>query len=266
MVVCRLRKNSEFHLNDTPINQRNQLAATDTATALSGAGQLGLVELVNIGDCCSKEDNSSFLSHSVEQIDSGSESDQPTKEFSQHYSTGHFKDCDGEEDWFADIMKDDIIKLDDSSLNARPISMVHSMPDSSEISNHEAQAAMSSVVPFQGTANRRLRLVREIVVQCQVEGSKPYKATKKNKVGVGTTSSARWLRNMFSVRRMRQHKLERRQYKLSPYNLCISSTLILLKHEATFTAPSARFSNKTILRMSCNVKYDSNFHCVRKMR
>ncbi|KAJ8559672.1 hypothetical protein K7X08_003730 [Anisodus acutangulus] len=205
MVVCRLRKNSEFHLNDTPINQRNQLAATDTATALSGAGQLGRVELVNIGDCCSKEDNSSFLSHSVEQIDSGSESDQPTKEFSQHDSTGHFKDCDGEEDWFADIMKDDIIKLDDSSLNARPISMVHSRPDSSEISNHETQAAMSSVVPFQGTANRRLRLVREIVVQCQVEGSKPYEATKKNKVGVGTTSSARWLRNMFSVRRMRQY-------------------------------------------------------------
>ncbi|CAN4099013.1 unnamed protein product [Withania somnifera] len=206
MVVCRLRKNSEFHLNDTPRNQRNQLVATDSATALSGAGQLDSLELVNVGDCCSKEGSSSFHSHSVEQIDSGSESDKPTKEFSQHDSSGHFKDCDGEEDWFADIMKDDIIELDDSSLTARPISMIPSRPESSEISNHEAQAAMSTLVPFQGTANRRLRLVREIVAQCQVKGgSKPYKSIKKNQVRVGTTGSSRWLRNMFSVKWMRQY-------------------------------------------------------------
>ncbi|XP_060173302.1 NAC domain-containing protein 89-like isoform X1 [Lycium barbarum] len=205
MVVCRLRKNSELHLNDTPGNQRNQPAATDTATALSGAGQVDSLELVNVGDCCSKEGSSSFHSHSVEQIDSGSESDQPIKEFSEHDSSGQFKDCDGEEDWFADIMKDDIITLDDSSLDARPISMVHSRPESSEISPHEAQAASSSVFPFQGTANRRLRLVREIVAGCRVEGSKTYEATKtkRNKVGVGTTSSARWLRNIFSVKRMK---------------------------------------------------------------
>ncbi|KAH0659583.1 hypothetical protein KY289_028331 [Solanum tuberosum] len=205
MVVCRLRKNSEFHLNDTPRNQRNQLVATESATALSGAGQLGSLELVNVGECCSKEGSSSFHSHSVEQIDSGSESDKQTKEFSQHDSSGHFKDCDVEEDWFADIMKDDIIKLDDSSLNPRPISMIPDRPESSEISNHEAQAAMSSVVPFQGTANRRLRLVREIVMKCRVKGSKPYKAMKKNKVGVSATSSARWLRNMLSVKWMRQY-------------------------------------------------------------
>ncbi|MCD7466544.1 hypothetical protein HAX54_003355 [Datura stramonium] len=80
-------------------------------------------------------------------------------------------DFDGEEDWFADIMKDDIIKLDDSSLNATPISLIPVRPESSEISNHEAQAAMSAVVPFQGTANRRLRLVRAIVAQCRFVGS-----------------------------------------------------------------------------------------------
>ncbi|XP_004241333.1 NAC domain-containing protein 40-like [Solanum lycopersicum] len=205
MVVCRLRKNSEFHLNDTPRNQRNQLVAIESATALSGAGQLGSLELVNVGECCSKEGSSSFHSHSVEQIDSGSESDKPTKEFSHHDSSGHFKDFDVEDDWFADIMKDDIIKLDDSSLNPRPVSMIPDRPESSEISNHEAQAAMSSVVPFQGTANRRLRLVREIVMKCGVKESKPYKAIKKNKVGVGTTSSVRWLRNMFSVKWMRQY-------------------------------------------------------------
>lgn len=115
------------------------------------------------------------------------------------------QDFDGEEDWFADIMKDDIIELDDSSLNARPISMIPVRPESSEISNHEAQAAMSSVVPFQGTANRRLRLVRQVVTQCRVKGSKPYKAIKMNKIGGGTTSSARWLSNMFSVKWMRQY-------------------------------------------------------------
>nr|ANQ38584.1 endoplasmic reticulum transcription factor [Nicotiana benthamiana] len=205
MVVCRLRKNSEFHLNGTPRNQRNQLSATATATAQSGAGQLGSLELVTVGGCCcSKEGSSSFYSHSVEQMDSGSESDKPTKEFSQHDSSGHFKDCDGEEDWFADIMKDDIIKLDDSSLNDQPISMVPSRPESS-ISTHEARAAMSGVAPFQGTANRRLRLVREKVVVCPVKGSRRYEATKKNKMGVSTSSSGRWLRNMFSVKTMKQY-------------------------------------------------------------
>lgn len=102
-------------------------------------------------------------------------------------------------------MKDDIIKLDDSSLNPRPISMIPVRPETSELSNHEGQAAMSSVVPFQGTANRRLRLVREIVAKCRVKGSESYKAIKKNKVGVGTISSSKWLRNMFSVKWMRQH-------------------------------------------------------------
>lgn len=91
MVICRLRKNSEFHLNDTPRNQRNQLVATDSATAMSGAGQLGSLELVEVADCCSKEGSSSFHSLSVEQIDSGSDSEKPTKEFSQHNSSGHFK-------------------------------------------------------------------------------------------------------------------------------------------------------------------------------
>ncbi|CAN4100786.1 unnamed protein product [Withania somnifera] len=204
MVVCRLRKNSEFHPNDTPRSQRNQLVATDSTTALSGAGQLGSLELVNVGDCCSKEGSSSFHSHSVEQIDSGTESDKPTKEFSHHDSSVHFKDCDVDENWFADIMKDDIIKLDDSSLYSRPISMMPGRTESSEISNHDAQAAMPTAFPFQGTASRRLRLVREIVAQCRVKGgSEPYKAMKKNKVGVDTTSSARWLTNMFSVRGMR---------------------------------------------------------------
>lgn len=90
MVVCRLRKNNEFHLNDTHGNRRNHLA-NDCATALSGAGQLDSLDLINGGDCCSKEGSSSFSSHSVEKIESGSESDKLTKELPQHHSSSHWK-------------------------------------------------------------------------------------------------------------------------------------------------------------------------------
>lgn len=91
MVVCRLRKNNEFHLNDTPGNQRNHLAVNNGATALSRVVQLNGLGLINGAECCSKEASSSFSSHSVEQIESGSESDKLNKELPQHHSSSSWK-------------------------------------------------------------------------------------------------------------------------------------------------------------------------------
>lgn len=91
MVVCRLRKNNEFHLNDTPGNQWNDLAVTNGTVDLSRAVQLNGLGLINGGECCSKEASSSFSSHSVEQIEFGSESDKLNKELPQHHSSSHWK-------------------------------------------------------------------------------------------------------------------------------------------------------------------------------
>ncbi|XP_009787917.1 NAC domain-containing protein 89-like [Nicotiana sylvestris] len=202
VVVCRLRKNNEFHLNDTHGNRRNHLA-NDCATALSGAGQLDSLDLINGGDCCSKEGSSSFSSHSVEKIESGSESDKLTKELPQHHSSSHWKDCD-EEDCFADIMKDDIVKLDDSSYKERhnllPI-VTRKLESSTKSSTQEFQDLMSHRLPFQGTANRRLRLQTEIVPR-RVERSEVYEANKKNSRAVGTTRCL--MINIIPIRRMKQ--------------------------------------------------------------
>ncbi|XP_057807168.1 NAC domain-containing protein 40-like isoform X2 [Salvia miltiorrhiza] len=122
MVVCRLRKNREFHLNDSV----GEGAVENSAPSVSG-----LVDGAKTAGSCSKDCSSSHNSHSVEQLDTGSESEEKVTNESSH----------PEDDCYADIMKDDIIKLDDSSLseNPRPI---------------------RQKLPSQGTANRRLRLRR----------------------------------------------------------------------------------------------------------
>ncbi|KAL2536396.1 NAC domain-containing protein 60-like [Forsythia ovata] len=161
MVVCRLRKNSEFHINDNPgsssLVQSDLSAINNSTTALSGVEQSGMVEGTKVGDNCSRECSSSNNSLFVEQIDSGSGSD----EKDQHNSSSNEKDCvDEVEDCYADIMNDDIIRLDDSSLNATAglFSSVSEKPELDMKSEHPAQATVTTTLPFQGTANRRLRL------------------------------------------------------------------------------------------------------------
>lgn len=81
-----------------------------------------------------------------------------------------------EEDCYADIMKDDIIKLDDSSFNEspRPLQVTAINPKSEMKSKQPAEATLS-VLPFQGTANRRLRLRRQRLESDRKEQFEIYK-------------------------------------------------------------------------------------------
>lgn len=76
MVVCRLRKNREFQLNDDPtrdsLGERRFLAVDK---ALSGVEQSGVLNGAKTASSCSKDCSSSHNSHSVEQLDMGCESD-----------------------------------------------------------------------------------------------------------------------------------------------------------------------------------------------
>ncbi|KAL1557592.1 NAC domain-containing protein 40-like isoform X2 [Salvia divinorum] len=141
MVVCRLRRNREFHLNDNQgSDEGGSLAVDNSAPSLSGVEQSALVDGAKTAGSCSKDCSSSLNSHSVEQLDTGSESEEK------------------EDDCYADIMKDDIIKLDESSLseNPRPIRV--------DLAKQKQPAQDDvSVLPSQGTANRRLRLRRHRV-------------------------------------------------------------------------------------------------------
>lgn len=114
-----------------------------------------------------------------------------------------FQDCD-EEDCFADIMKDDIIKLDDSSYKAKHnlLPTITRKLESSTKSptSQEAQNLMSNRLPFQGTANRRLKLQTEKVPR-GVETLELHEANKKN---IHARGISRRLINIAPVKRMKQ--------------------------------------------------------------
>ncbi|XP_071931515.1 NAC domain-containing protein 60-like [Coffea arabica] len=188
MVVCRLRKNTEFHLDDSPRRKpqegRHPSAANNNAAASSGIEQTDASEGALLGDCWSKECSSSNNSHSTDQIESGFECDDKVpNELSPYASSSHQKDCDSiEEDYFADIMKDDIIQLDDSAIYASPqqLQAVAPDPESQNKSKQPAEDAPSCSLPFQGTANRRLRLGRQKLEYNEAHPLNRYRVDKAN--------------------------------------------------------------------------------------
>ena len=93
MVICRLRKNSEFRLNDSSnrasLSQKPLSTTPNSDCAVSEAGTDQVDKAV---ECCSKKCSSSYDSYSIEQIDSGSESNQKvTSEVTQPECSGQQK-------------------------------------------------------------------------------------------------------------------------------------------------------------------------------
>lgn len=134
LVICRLRRNNEFGLNDSPrlssFNQRHVLAESNENLSLSevSAEPSGIVVKTKAVESSSEDHKNGYSSHSVEQLDSGNESElRPRNGFSQLASSSQ-QDNEYEE-CYADILKDDIVDL------GKPL-----------------------LPPLQGTANRRIRL------------------------------------------------------------------------------------------------------------
>ncbi|KAL4611773.1 hypothetical protein ACB092_08G149900 [Castanea dentata] len=151
LVICRLRKNSEFRLNDSSNraspSQRITFPTSNGAVSEVGIDQTGLSE----GD---RAAGSFSDSHSIDQMDSTSESEPKlSTEVTLTKTSSLQKETDFEEDWFTDILNDDIIKLDESSL-----SLVMGKSEVERKDQEPVQAIVSRVVPIQGTANRRIQL------------------------------------------------------------------------------------------------------------
>ncbi|XVF69234.1 hypothetical protein PTKIN_Ptkin11bG0064600 [Pterospermum kingtungense] len=167
LVVCRLRKNNEFRLNNTsnraPCNQQQLSTMDDSNHANSDGGtdQTGMSEGDKAIDFYSKKATSSYDSHSTEQIDSASESEQKlSNDVGPTESSTPQKDSD-DVDYFAEILKDDIIKLDESSLSAATPPHIRPMiasTSSAERTQQPRQENAPHLSYFQGTANRRIKL------------------------------------------------------------------------------------------------------------
>lgn len=102
MVVCRLRKNSEFRLDSNPRRRSHDKKQSsgpennnnnNNCAALSGVEYSGVREGTMVAaESCSKEGSSSYNSHSVEQNDSGFEwDDKTTNDMSPHGSSSHWR-------------------------------------------------------------------------------------------------------------------------------------------------------------------------------
>lgn len=96
MVICRLRKNSEFRPSDITnqaSSSQHQLSPTQNCNC--AVSDVGIEQGDKTVEGCSKKcSTSSYESYSIEQIDSASESNKKfTTEVTQPESSGHQKVC-----------------------------------------------------------------------------------------------------------------------------------------------------------------------------
>ncbi|XP_022754089.1 uncharacterized protein LOC111302443 [Durio zibethinus] len=167
LVVCRLRKNSEFRLNHTSNQATRQLPTmhdSNHATSDGGTDQTGMSEGDKLVESPSKKATSSYDSHSIEQIDSASESElKLSNDVGPTESSTPLKDSEDEEDYFAEILKDEIIKLDEPSFSAAATDILPMIASTSAAEGSTQQPRQENVPHephFQGTANRRIKLRR----------------------------------------------------------------------------------------------------------
>ncbi|VFQ71432.1 unnamed protein product [Cuscuta campestris] len=231
MVVCRLRKNNEFQLNETTTRpQENNLNTTTLCEADRVESSCG-GNAAPAGDRGSRESSGSLSSHSVEQIESKSESESDEKLMNEIQrlppSEPHPQEpVDGDEEWFADIMNDDIVKLDDSTSlmkHQQPATCDEGLgsdnnPTSSHHHNHNNNNN-NHLFPSQGTANRRLRLrIKEPTARGHPES--PHQGRRC------------WVRCLFRLSRGRSSTMKllpqhNRRQSNSPYYYYLMSLAIL---------------------------------------
>ncbi|KAJ4970107.1 hypothetical protein NE237_003206 [Protea cynaroides] len=186
-VVCRLRKKIVGSVNDDSSNS-NSVGQGDFAVTDSGVSpvaqlgnemnqpQTGLQEEDEEIECFSRKQNSSSDTPFIQQNESTSESVQKLHDIGECSSQ---KDCDAEDDCFADILNEDIIKLDYSSLRENP--KADKLSQTERVSKQQANALK---LPSQGTAQRRIRLEKQV---------KFYRAETPKVTDVG------FLKSIFSV-------------------------------------------------------------------
>ncbi|KGN48039.1 NAC domain-containing protein 40 [Cucumis sativus] len=115
MVVCRLRKNNDFRRNNADKATSSKVQAGSGEEGDGGIGE----KVAGESDRFSKNCSSSLGSHSLDQIDSAIESNQKqTSDPAIHEPLRQEKGNGGDEELYADLLKDDIITLDDSLLCA----------------------------------------------------------------------------------------------------------------------------------------------------
>ncbi|KAJ6311085.1 hypothetical protein OIU76_015748 [Salix suchowensis] len=167
LVVCRLRKNAEFRPSDTSnrgsVNETHLSTTHSSGDAVSdgGIGQGGVPSQEKAAEC-----SKSYDSCSIEQLSSASESEQKlSNDAALAESSSHQKDSDDDEDCFADILKHDIITLDEILLSSPPglRSQVATSPEAKARSEQPVEIFISEALPLpsipsQGTSKQPVKI------------------------------------------------------------------------------------------------------------
>lgn len=156
LVICRLRRKNDTHGTGWDVGSSNPSLPEADGTSSGSGWDPNRMSAGKAVQCCSKMCTSSNESHSVEQNDHASESSQKLiDEGLEPESSSQPKDSNGnnEDDCFADILKDNIIELDECALRTRTNTSSSGMQHGGTM-----HPLMSQINFSQGTANRRIRL------------------------------------------------------------------------------------------------------------
>ncbi|KAI3412493.1 NAC domain-containing protein [Psidium guajava] len=187
-VICRLRRNTEFRINDSSnqasLSQR-ELSSVDNRNHVTSEGGIDGTTLSQAAEGFARRCPSSYDSRSVEQTDSASESNQNLpNEGTVTESTIRQKDTDDDEDFFADILKDDIIKLDGSAVSTVPPSLLMEsrQPEAERRSQESFEAFLSQVLNFPTEPGQRINpTASEQLSKSALEGLEPNKEYSADK-------------------------------------------------------------------------------------
>ncbi|XP_023736136.1 NAC domain-containing protein 40 [Lactuca sativa] len=162
LVICRLRRNSDFRLNESSRGSSDNKSHSGTTNEYANNNQLdGFHDTNDTIKSASKESTSSYRSHSDDQNDSGSESNPEANPESPHGSSTPYKDVD---DCFADIINDDIIRLDESTSHSLKFYGFLTKDEPMLIQDPtkcNQKLPPQNIMTSQGTAVRRIKLRRQ---------------------------------------------------------------------------------------------------------
>ncbi|KAH7561286.1 hypothetical protein JRO89_XS10G0205800 [Xanthoceras sorbifolium] len=162
LVICRLRKNTEFRLNTTSNRISVRKHNSNCAMSEGGNDHTGMSEGDNAVERSSKKWSSSNDSYSIEQIDSTSESEQKLgDDVNLTGSSAHNKDFEDEEDFFAEILKDDIIQLDEASLSGTSVFTSNLTREAVGTSQRHVETVPFKAGPSQRTTSQRIKLGKQ---------------------------------------------------------------------------------------------------------
>ncbi|XP_010520448.1 PREDICTED: NAC domain-containing protein 60-like isoform X1 [Tarenaya hassleriana] len=176
LVVCRLRRNTEFQASSSEKTVEQSLPTDKLATVQNGSSSENISEWENMIDYYLSSEagqepiNDITESAGQEPIDDITESAQDQAPI--------------DEDFYAEILRDDIVKLDEAVIQGKP---------ETEIPRMQTEATASRVLPLPNILDEEMKTVVQEELAPKTQGSPEHERLSKCLLGsVKTVNRNRW--------------------------------------------------------------------------